>query len=101
MELILLALILTIFLMLAPVRTNSGALPSTPAAVCRHVDIDEVRNATPPPQDKELNAAGSSTQRSSRTAASRSMPTIEQDNVETVTYQNKKIVAIARGELLL
>ena len=98
MELILLALILTVFLALAPVRSRSSSTISVPPAVRRQVDLDELRNALPPPLLQEFCQDCAPTRRN---LARRSVPTIEEDHVETITYQNKKVVAVARGELLV
>ncbi len=101
MELILLALVLAIFLSISPVRTKTSNVTRRPAAIWRHVDLDELRHARPfttidPKRPTKLTA-----DETERLNTPRSVPTIELDNVETVTYKNVKMTAIARGELLL
>jgi hypothetical protein len=98
MELILLALVLTVFLALVPVRRQSPAL-SQPPAVLRHVDIDEIRNPSSAARTREC-ATDTRSDEPPRTAR-RTVPTIEEDHVETLVYGNRRMMAIARGDVLL
>lgn len=100
MELLLLAVILTIFLALIPVRSKSGhELYKPAAAVWRHIDIDELRNA-PPHSPRAKTAEQSSAEPAHRLSCHPSMPTIEEDHVETLVYRGQKLLAIARGDQL-
>src|SRR5437870_6437598 len=101
MELILLAVILTIFLALAPVRAKSHSVLSAPAAVWRHVDIDELRNASPRVRHNGMGADDPDAAKSHRMSPGSTVPTIEEDNVETLTCENKRIIALSRGDILL
>jgi hypothetical protein len=101
MELILLALVLAIFLSVSPVRTKTSSVTGRPAAIWRHVDLDEIRHSRPFTSIDPNALQKLTVDEAERAHIPRSIPTIEQDNVETVTYKNVKMTAIARGELLL
>lgn len=101
MELILLALVLAVFLSISPVRTKTNNVTGRPAAIWRHVDLDELRHSRPFATVDPKRLPRLTTDETELVNMPRSVPTIELDNVETVTYKNVKMTAIARGELLL
>jgi len=90
MEILFVVLVLTALLTLAPARSRGERSPATPAAICRYVDVDELRSHWLPARPQVP-----------RTAPSlRSMPTLEQDFVETVACESARLIASTRNGLL-
>ncbi len=106
MEILLIALVLTILLAVVPVRGRARPIVATPAAICRYVNLDELRGRSGSPDDVgalHRCARGHSSSRgsSSRTAVVQPLSTLEQDHVEIVEYQGTRLIALMDGDLLL
>ncbi|HEY9870859.1 MAG TPA: hypothetical protein V6D08_16965 [Candidatus Obscuribacterales bacterium] len=100
MEILFIAIALTILLALAPVRTRSAAPLSGPPPICRYVDIEEVRNPSPHWPAAEGDPPAGAAQ-PLITATARRMPTIEEDFVEAVACEGKKLIISTCGDVLL
>src|SRR5262249_50771753 len=90
MEILIVVLALTVLLTLAPARSSAGRSPVRPAAICRYIDVDELRRSGPPARPGV----------SATAPTLRSMPTLEQDLVETVACGSSKLIASTRNGLL-
>lgn len=100
MEILLVAIALTILLVLAPVRTRSAAPLSGPPPICRYVDIEEVRNPTPHRPFDAVDPPAEAAQ-PLITATARRVPTIEEDFVEAVACEDKRLIISTCGDVLL
>lgn len=100
MEILLVAIALTILLAAAPVRTRSAAPLSGPPPICRYVNIAEVRNPAPHCPAAEGDPPAAAVQ-PLITATARRMPTIEEDFVEAVACEDKRLIVSACGDVLL
>lgn len=101
MELLFLALIITVVLALSPVRSEPARMLRTPPAVCRHVDPNEIRYACPVTSVSGT-VDGSAYDREGCALAAHqcSSYTIEDDNIEAVTLEGARMSATMRDKLL-
>src|SRR5688572_17435900 len=96
MEILLLTLVLSTFLLVAPAKPGrmQGLVP--PPAIRRHVDIEELQGAS---LRLRSDLAAPPTCRRVRPAPAG--PTIEEDGVEQLVCEGQQVIVVARGQMLL
>ncbi len=90
MEILFVALVLTLLLTLAPVRSRGGPPLVRPASICRYVDIKELRRPGLRPGSRL----------SRKETALHTAPALEPDLVETVVCESTRLIASTRSGVL-
>lgn len=97
MEILVLGLVLTVFLLVAPARpARTQGLPPPPA-IRRHVNIAEIQGLTP----RFYSDVVTEMPESEMIPRIQLCPNIEQDKVERLVCEGQELIVIARGQMLL